>query len=63
MTWGGIKIINPGGPVTLASGNTLTLNGVYGWGIDLSGASQDLALYCGLTLASDQIWTFNPAGR
>jgi autotransporter-associated beta strand protein len=57
MTWGGIKIINPGGPVLAASGNTLTLNGVSGTGIDMVGASQDLTLDCGVTLAAGQTWT------
>ena len=50
MTWGGIKILNPGGPVTLASGNTLTLQGVGGIGIDMSGTSQNLTVNCALSL-------------
>lgn len=54
---GGIKILNPGGPVLLTGSNTLTLNGVSGAGIDLSSASQDLTVNCPLTVASNQDWT------
>src|ERR1039458_9156274 len=57
MTWGGIKILNPGGPVTLTSGNTLTLNGVAGTSIDMSSAAQDLTLNCAVALASNQTWS------
>ena len=53
---GGIKVINPGGPVTLVSGHALTLNGVSGMGIDLGSAGQDLNLNCGLSLAASQDW-------
>lgn len=62
MTWGGIKIINPGGPVTLVSGNTLTLNGVSGTGIDMSTATVDLTVNCGLTLAASQTF-IDPTNR
>jgi hypothetical protein len=41
LEWLGLKIINPGGPITLTAGNTLTLNGS---GADLSVATQDLTL-------------------
>ena len=56
MTWGGIKIINPGGPVTLTGSNTLTLNGVAGIAIDMSNAVQDLTIHCPVTVASNQTW-------
>ena len=55
--WGGISILNPGGPVVLAAGNTLTLNGVARTGNDPSGASQDLTLDCGVTPALDPTWS------
>ena len=64
LSWGGISILNPSGPVTLTGGgsNTLTLNGVSGIGIDMSGASQDLTVNCPVTVAGNQTWTVG-AGR
>jgi autotransporter-associated beta strand protein len=56
LTWGGVKILNPGGPVRLTGGNSLTLNGVSGTGIDMSAATHDLTIDCGLRLAADQTW-------
>jgi autotransporter-associated beta strand protein len=53
VEWLGLKILNPGGPVTLNAGNTLTLDGS---GADLSAAAQDLALNCNLALGASQIW-------
>ena len=47
--WGGIIITNPGGPVTITAGNTLTLGPL---GIDMSMASQNLTISSGLTLGS-----------
>lgn len=45
-TWGGILVTNPGGNVTITNdGSTLTLGA---GGIDLSGATKDLYLYCPL---------------
>ncbi len=46
-SWSGIIITNPGGPVTINAGNTLTLGTN---GIDLSRASQNLTISSGLTL-------------
>ena len=57
LTWGGIRILNPGGPLFLTGSNMLTLNGVSGTGIDLSSAAQDLTVNCGVTVASNQTWT------
>ena len=57
MTWGGIKILNPTSPIWLTGGNTLTLNGLGGIGVDLDGATQDLGMECGLGVASNQTWT------
>ncbi len=65
LGWGGIKVVAPGGLVTLGAGNTLTL-GVSG--IDLSTATQNLTLNSGLTLQGQQTWkaaagrTLNVAG-
>jgi autotransporter-associated beta strand protein len=41
LSWGGIRITNPGGAVTIGAGNTLTLGT---GGIDMSGASQGLTI-------------------
>lgn len=63
--WLGVKIVNPGGLVTLGAGNTLTLGAS---GIDLSTATQSLTLNCALTLQGRQSWqaaagrTLNVAG-
>jgi autotransporter-associated beta strand protein len=46
-SWSGINITNPGGPVTINTGNTLTLGTN---GIDMSRASQNLTISSGLTL-------------
>ena len=54
--WLGIKVTNPGGAVTVNSGNTLTLGGS---GIDMSAATTNLTLNCGLTLLSNQAWNLN----
>jgi autotransporter-associated beta strand protein len=54
LVWGGILVSNPAGAVTLNSGNALTLGSS---GIDLSLASQNLTLNCGLALAAgSQSW-------
>ncbi len=65
LSWLGLKIVNPGGLVTLAAGNTLTIGAS---GIDLSTATQNLTLNSGLTLQGQQSWkaaaslTLNVAG-
>ena len=67
LSWAGIKIVSPGGLVTINSGNTLTVGTS---GIDLSTATQDLTLNSGLTLlnSGQQSWaaaagrTLNVAG-
>ena len=53
LEWLGLKIVNPGGPVTLSQGNTLTLDGS---GADLSSATQDLTVNCNLALGASQSW-------
>src|SRR5436305_13279199 len=50
LNFGEIQITNPGGWVTINSGNTLTLSGVSGVGIDLSSATKPLFLQCAITL-------------
>ena len=47
----GIKVVAPSGLVTLGAGNILTLGAS---GIDLSGATQNLILNCGLSLQGQQ---------
>jgi len=67
LTWAGIKIVGPGGLVTINAGNTLTVGTS---GIDLSTATTNLTLNCGLTLRNtgQQSWkaaanrTLNIAG-
>jgi autotransporter-associated beta strand protein len=54
LSWLGIRIADPGGPVTLNAGNALTLGAA---GIDLSAASQDLTLSNDASLGAPQIWS------
>ena len=51
---GGLKISDPGGPVTLGAGSTLTIGTA---GIDLGAATQDLTISSGLTVFGKQNWT------
>ena len=55
LSWQGIKIVAPGGLVTISPGNTLMIGGR---GIDLSTATQDLTIQSGLMTrpGSGQIW-------
>ena len=53
LSWLGLKVVSPGGLVTLAAGNTLTVGAS---GIDLSTATQNLTLNVGLTLQGQQSW-------
>ena len=53
-SWAGILVTNPGGAVSITTGNTLTLGSS---GIDMSGASANLTISSGLTLgAGNQVW-------
>ena len=54
-----IRTTNPGGDVTINTGNTLTLSGVSGVGIDMSTAVHDLRINCDLALAGAQAWNVN----
>jgi fibronectin-binding autotransporter adhesin len=53
VSWLGLRITNPGGSVTFNSGYTLTLGSS---GIDMSSATVNLTLNCGVSLGSTQIW-------
>ncbi|MGL4398950.1 MAG: autotransporter-associated beta strand repeat-containing protein [Luteolibacter sp.] len=54
-TWAGISIANPGGAVTINSGNTLTL-GANANDINMSSATANLTLNCPLTLGDANVW-------
>ncbi len=54
LSWNGLKILNPGGPVAIGPGNSLTLGAS---GIDLSATTQNLIISSGLTIsAGNQSW-------
>ena len=53
-SWAGVQVVGPGGLVTVGAGNTLTLGAS---GVNLSTATQNLTLNCGLTLGAPQAWT------
>jgi fibronectin-binding autotransporter adhesin len=63
-TWGGIKILNPVGPVAITTNSapaTLTLGAA---GIDMSSATVDLTMSNNLTLPDNTVQTWNvPSGR
>ena len=59
LSWAGIRLTNPGGPITIGAGNTLTLGAS---GIDLSIATQDMTLANNVQLAAAQTWSV-AAGR
>jgi hypothetical protein len=61
LTFDGIVIANPAGPVTINPGNTLTL-GAELVDIDLSAATQDLTLNCDLAMGAPNVWDIN-SGR
>ncbi len=49
LQWRGLEVADPGGPVAIGAGNTLTLGS---GGIDLGAASQNLSIGSGLVLAA-----------
>lgn len=55
LTIGGIIIADPAGPVTINTGNTLTV-GTEVVDIDLSAATQNLTLNCDLNMGAPNIW-------
>ena len=65
LTWGSISIVDPGGPVTIGAGNTLTLTGDTFGGLtllDLSAATADLTLNADLVMDDVGVWDV-AAGR
>jgi autotransporter-associated beta strand protein len=62
LNFGEIQITNPGGNVTINAGNTLTLSGVSGVGIQMPSATVDLTLNCAITLSAAQVWSIG-SGR
>jgi autotransporter-associated beta strand protein len=54
LSFGGIRISNPGGAVTIQSGNTLTLGSS---GINMSSAAQNLIINSAFALGANQTWT------
>ncbi|MBE3096623.1 MAG: autotransporter-associated beta strand repeat-containing protein, partial [Planctomycetes bacterium] len=59
LSWLGIRILDPGGLVTIYAGNTLTLGTS---GIDMTAATQNLTLNCPLTLGGAQAWDVTSGG-
>ena len=53
MSWSGIQVVDPAGPVTISSGNTLTLGAA---GVDLSQATNNLTLQNATVLLTPQTW-------
>ncbi|MCW1925048.1 autotransporter-associated beta strand repeat-containing protein [Luteolibacter arcticus] len=53
LSWSGIRVANPGGAVAINAGNTLTLGAA---GIDMSTATQNLALTNAIALGAAQNW-------
>lgn len=53
LSWAGVKVLNPGGPITVGAGNTLTLGSS---GLDLSLATNGLTLNCPVVLSANQTW-------
>ena len=52
-SWHGLRIADPGGLVTIPTGNTLTLGAS---GIDMAAATQDLTIEAGLLSGASQSW-------
>jgi fibronectin-binding autotransporter adhesin len=53
LSWAGIRVVDPGGAVSIGAGNTLTMGSA---GIDMSLASQNLTLSNALALGAAQTW-------
>lgn len=60
LTWAGVQITNPAGPVTIGTGNTLTL---LASGIDMTTATQNFTINAGLALGVGQTWNLGTSGR
>ena len=61
-TWDGVKVLNPGGPVTVGGTGLLTLDGGAAVDINLTGAAQDLAIEAPLAMTNAAV-TDVAAGR
>jgi autotransporter-associated beta strand protein len=55
LSFGGLMIANPAGPVTINPGNTLTLGNAL-VDIDLSAATQNLTLHCNIATGGPNVW-------
>ena len=53
LSWAGIQLANPGGPVTINGSDTLTLGGS---GIDMTGAANNLTINSSIALGGGQTW-------
>lgn len=62
LTWAGIKILDPGGEITINTGNTLTL-GAAASDIDMADATVNLTLNCGLAVGADSVWNIGTGGE
>lgn len=62
LSWAGIKLVNPGGLVTIGAGNTLSLGAS---GIDLASATTNLVVSSSLQLlpGTRQLWTIASGRR
>jgi autotransporter-associated beta strand protein len=58
LSWGGIRVADPAGAITIQAGNTLTLGKS---GIDLSAATQDLTIGADLALLGNATQTWSVA--
>jgi autotransporter-associated beta strand protein len=55
LTWGGVLIEDPAGPVTVGGANTLTVGGAV-TDIDMSTATNDLTVNCPIALGNANVW-------
>ena len=63
MTWDGIRVTNPGGPVTIGGTGMLTLDGGSNPDINLEAAEQDLTIAAPVTIANAEQTINVKAGR
>ena len=54
LEWLGIRVLNPGGNVSINDENVLTLGA---GGIDLSAATRNLSIHTAVAFGADQFWT------
>lgn len=58
LSWGGIRILDPGGAVQISGGNALGLGAA---GLDTSQGTQPLTLACPVLITAPQQWTLGTA--